>query len=472
MVIKVCTYVGSQIQDLSGFMKVTVLFLLLVFAGWHQAAGQDNTTIPSHVNLDTTKVDEVFDRYSDDTPGCALGIAHKGELIYSNGYGMANLEHDIPITCDTRFLIASISKQFAAAALLVLEDQGELDLDEDLRTYIPELPDFGSTVTARQLIHHTSGIRDLFHLLYINGRGLDPETPDSLAMEMIANQRDLNFEPGSRHIYSNAGYFLISVLVKNISGQSLAEFTEEHLFGPSGMENTHFHDDFGKIVPNRSLSYRPVSGGYGLASRGNIERVGARGLFTTIEDMAKWDRNFYENKTPISDFKERMTEPGRVNNNNSLNYATGLRLNTYKTYDTVGHGGWYMGFRTNYTRFKDKDLSIIVFCNSNHISPASHTYDVADVLLKDSFNEVFEPYAGVYENRAYGVRYRIELEDGDLVLDRPDDPKGELSWEDDDEFSISGWILKFEKNSDGQYDRFILETNGIKKLTFTRTDDE
>ncbi len=454
-------------------MKFLFSVLFLLSAVWLEGMIQTASgSPPSRINLDTAKVDKVFEEYDrKDSPGCALGIVHEGELIYTNGYGKANLDYGIPITCDTRFMIASVSKQFAAAALLMLEQEDKLDLDEDLRTYIPELPEFDYPITARQLIHHTSGLRDLFNLLSINGRGLDPETSDSLTMEMLSNQRDLNFRPGSRHIYNNSGYFLMSVLVKNLTGKTLREYTDEHFFEPSGMEHTHFHDDYGEVVPNRSMSYRPTSDGPGEFYRGNINRVGARGLFTTIEDMSKWDRNFDENQTNLENFKERMIEPGTTNNNNTLDYATGLRLGEYKMLETVGHGGSYMGFRTNYARFPDENLSIITFCNMSNISPASLRNQVADILLKDVFEEKLQPYAGTYRNESLGLSYTLEVKDGDLEIDRRDDPKGRLIWRDEDEFSLNSWRFKFDNNSDGEFDRFTLETNGIKELTFIRVND-
>lgn len=449
-------------------LRLSLLLFGLVFLGSYQISASP----PSHVTLDTTKIDSVFVDYDkQDSPGCALGIIYEGELIYANGYGMASLDYGIPHCKDTRFMIASISKQFAAAALILLEERGELDLDEDLRTYIPELPEFESPITARQLIHHTSGLRDFFNLLYIDGRGLNPKLDDEALMRMIQNQRHLNFEPGSRHIYSNTGYFLMSVLVKNITGQTLRDFTTENLFEPSGMKHTHFHDDAGEIVPNRSMSYFSSSGEYGEFYRGNLERVGARGLFTTIEDFAKWDRNFYDNQTPIPDFEQQMSERGTTNNNNRLDYATGLRTGDYKALETIGHGGNYMGFRSNYIRFPEYKTSVVAFCNLSSISPATYTRQVADIILAEVFEEKFAPYEGTYQNENFGTTYRLEVKDGDLEIDRRDAPTGRLIWEDEDEFSLNSWDFKFEKNDDGEYDRFYLKTDGVKKLTFKRIDD-
>lgn len=455
-------------------MQVRLLSLIVFCVGWAVWNVSESMGVPpSYITIDSTEIDNVFKDYDkENSPGCALGIMYEGELIYTNGYGMANLDYGIPICSDTRFMIASISKQFAAAALVLLEEQEKLDLDEDLRAYIPELPEFEKPITARQLIHHTSGLRDLFNLLSIDGRGLNPRFDDQDVMEMVRNQRDLNFEPGTRHIYNNTGYFLMSVLVNNLTDMTLREYTDKYFFQPSGMKHTHFHDDAGMVVPNRSMSYRPASDGFSEFYRGNLERVGARGLFTTIEDFARWDRNFYENKTPLSDFEKRMTEPGKLNNNDSTDYATGLRLGDYKALKTVGHGGNYMGFRSNYIRFPEERVSIVAFCNLSNISPAPLTRQVADIVLEEVFRDNLVPYAGTYKNETYGTTWRLEVKDGDLRIDRRDEPKGRLVWRDEDEFSLNSWTFTFEADNDGKYDRFYLETDGIKKLTFKRINQD
>jgi CubicO group peptidase (beta-lactamase class C family) len=421
----------------------------------------------SHV--EEADIDSIFADYLGDEPtaGCAAGVTHHGELIFAKGYGMANLDYGIPIAPDSRFMIASISKQFAAAALLMMEQEGLLDLDESLHTYIPELPDYEPKITARQIIHHTSGMRDLFSLLHLKDVGLDNTTSPEAALELIAGQSGLNFEPNTDYNYSNSGYFVMSVLVENLTGMTLDEYTQKHFFKPIGMDHTHFHDSTERIVPNRAESYRPTANGEGRFYRDNISRVGARGLFTTIEDFAKWDANFIENRSNLENFTEKMTRVGVYNNGNEMNYAAGLRLSTYRTLDTVGHGGNYMGFRSNYVRFPDYETGFIVFCNRSNINPASHTRDLSDLFLREVFEEIFEEYTGTFENRNFRTGFRIELEDGELIMRRGLREEQELTWRDDDQFSAGSYEVHFTREG-GEISGFKMKTGRTGFITFEK----
>ncbi len=420
----------------------------------------------AHVNPE--KIDEIFKDFEENAPGCVAGVVDQGELIFAKGYGSANLDYGIPLAPDSRFLVASVSKQFAAAAMLMLEQEGLLDLDEDLREYLSELPEFEAPITARQLIHHTAGLRDLFDLLHLKDIGLDPTITTDDTMHLVATQQRLNFTPGTRHLYSNTGYVMMSVLTEKLTGMTLREYTDKHFFEPSGMEATHFHDDTGMIVPNRAESYRPVQGGFGRFYRDNIDRVGARGLFTTVEDFARWDANFIENRTSLENFTERMTEKGVFNNGLEHDYATGLRISRYRTLDTVGHGGSYMGFRTNYMRFPDYELAFVVFCNLNNINPASYARDLADLYLQHEFAEIFSEYAGTYRNEGFGRSYDLKLEDGDIYLYRTRRDSTRLVWQDDDKFTAGGWDMEFIRNENETVSGFTVESARTGKVTFLR----
>lgn len=395
------------------------------------------------------KIDEIFKDYSLDTPGCGVGITQNGELTFSKGYGMANLDFGIPIESNSRFMIASVSKQFAAASLLMLNQQDKLHLDDDLRPSIDYISHFDQPITARQLIIHTSGIRDIYNLLSIADIGLDNTTTPKQALHMLQNQRGLNFNPGESHMYSNLAYFLMSHVVEEFSGMTLKEYSNKHFFEPIGMAHTHWHDDTEIIVPNRVTSYRPFNNGFGKFYRGNMDRVGARGLFTTIEDFAKWDRNFIENTSNLENFNEKMTEPGYTTSRDSINYAAGLRLGNYKGFRTVGHGGNYMGFRSNYTRFPEFNTSIIIFCNLSSISPASLTREIADLLLHDEIEKSFSAYTGTYRNQNFGNEITITFENGNLFMQRPFEKPEELTWTDEHTFRNGNWNIEFQIQNDG-----------------------
>ncbi|MFB3126207.1 MAG: serine hydrolase domain-containing protein, partial [Candidatus Acidiferrales bacterium] len=232
----------------------------------------------------TNRVDKVFAQWDKPgSPGCALGVIKGGELIYKRGYGMANLEHNIPISSTSVFRIGSTSKQFSALSILLLVEEGKLSLDDNIRKYLPEMPDYGSPVTIRHLIHHSSGIRDYLTLMSLVGKGDDDFYTDEDVVVMLARQRELNFNPGDRFLYSNSGYFLLSQIVKRASGQSLREYAAEKIFGPLGMQNTHLHDDHTLIVQSRASGYSPRKDGDYQINMTTLGMVGDGGVFTTVE---------------------------------------------------------------------------------------------------------------------------------------------------------------------------------------------
>src|SRR5687767_9705433 len=213
------------------------------------------------------RVDEIFKEFTvPGSPGCTVAVYQDGTTVLSRAYGMANLDHDVPLTPSSIFHVASVSKQFTATAILLLAQDGKLSLDDDIRTHVPELPDFGKKITIRHLANHTSGIRDQWDLLGLAGwrYSRDLITDDDV-LELLARQQDLNFSPGERHLYSNSGFTLMAVIVKRVSGQSFREFTSERIFKPLGMTSTHFRDNFAEIVKNQAYGYAPERGSFRLS---------------------------------------------------------------------------------------------------------------------------------------------------------------------------------------------------------------
>ncbi len=239
------------------------------------------------------RVDKLFAQWDKPgSPGCALAVIENGKTIYERGYGSANLECNIPITPESVFYVGSCSKQFTAMSIALLAHQGKLSLDDDIRKYVPEMPDYGSPITVRQLIHHTSGLRDYLSLLGIAGLDFGSyHKPDVL--ELIARQKELNFKPGDQYLYSNSGYFLLAVIVERVSGKSFREFTQENIFKPLGMTHTHFHDDYTMLIKNRASGYFPADQGAFRNFISTFDCVGSGGLFTSVEDLYFWDQNFY-----------------------------------------------------------------------------------------------------------------------------------------------------------------------------------
>ncbi|MFQ5817026.1 MAG: serine hydrolase domain-containing protein [Terriglobia bacterium] len=345
----------------------------------------------------TDKVDAVFaDWDQPDSPGCALGVVQNGKLIYTRGYGMASLEHRVPISSQSVFYIGSTSKQFVAASVVLAAAQRQLSLDDDIRKHLPEMPDYGTPITLRHLIHHSSGLRDYLSLMSLAGMPFENIYTDEELIELLARQKQLNFTPGEQYLYSNSGYFLLAQIVKRATGHSLRAFAEENIFKPLGMTSTHFHDDRTLVVANRATAYSPQKeGGFRLNWFLNFDKVGSGGLLTTVEDLYLWDQNFYEIKVGGRDFVQQLLTPGTLNNGQILDYAFGLAVGEYKGLKTVSHGGAFMGFRAQLLRFPEQKFSVICLCNLSNINPTRLARQVADIYLADLFTE--EPAAKVKE---------------------------------------------------------------------------
>ena len=243
-------------------------------------------------------IDSLYNNWnSANTPGCAIGIVRNDSLIYSKGYGMVNLEYDIHNTSESIFHIASVSKQFTAWSIILLARQGKLNLDDDIHKYLAWFPDLKSKITIRNLLNHTSGIRDQWQLLAISGTRLDDVITQDQIVNILSKQQALNFMPGEQYLYSSSGFTMLAQIVKSVTGQTLRQFTDSAIFQPLGMSHTHFHDDYTEIEKNRSYSYSSIDGKHFSNSILNYSTSGATSLFTNVDDMSKWVMNFYGHKS-------------------------------------------------------------------------------------------------------------------------------------------------------------------------------
>lgn len=330
---------------------------------------------------DIDKIFAEWDRPS--TPGCALGVFKNGEMAYAKGYGLANMEYDIPNSTNSVFRIGSTSKQFTAACIVLLVEQGKLTLDNKLSDYFPDFPAYGETITIRHLLNHTSGIRDYLQLTYLKGMSDDDYYTDEQLMGWLVKQTDLNFAPGEEYMYSNSGYWLLGQIVKEASGMNMADYAQKEIFEPLGMSDTHFHNDHTQIVKNRASGYMPRrDGGYRI-SMTTLDMIGDGGIFTTINDIKKWDDAYYSSKVLSKEFWNMMTKQGVLNSGEEIEYASGLMIDEYKGLKTISHGGAFVGFRADMVRFPEQKLSIAIFTNRGDANPTRMTYQVADILLKD-----------------------------------------------------------------------------------------
>jgi len=317
-------------------------------------------------------IDALFaDQVKPGNPGAAVGVYHQGKLVFAKGYGLADVEAGTPITPQTQFHVASVSKQFAAFSVALLAREGKVDLDADVRTYLPYLPDFGHTITVRHLILHTSGLRDQWSLFEIGGHGLDDRLRQAQVVNMIERQRGLNFTPGSKHMYSNTGYTLLAEIVHAVSGQTLRAFSTERIFQPLGMDRTFFFDDVTEIVPGRANSYQrgdeeeedgdakqPLK-----RSLLSYDNAGATSLFTTVEDMAKWAANFTDPKVGDRALIDQVSTNGTLDDGTPIEYGFALVRKQMGGRTVVTHSGADAGFRAIFVYYPEHDFAVTLSAN-------------------------------------------------------------------------------------------------------------
>lgn len=328
------------------------------------------------------QVDAVFAKWTrPDMPGAVVGVIRDGKLLLSKGYGLADLEHSIPITPATAFTVGSMSKQFTAFSIHLLASDGKLSLDDDIRKYVPEVPDFGATITVRHLIHHTSGLRDYFDLMFMTGWRRDDVATQDDGLSLVKRQRALNFRPGQEHMYSNTGYLLLGLIVERVSGRPLADFARARIFEPLGMKHTRFLQGYGTLVPGRALSYLAnAAGGYEYVAVGD-SADGAGGLVTTVGDLALWDRHFDDGRLGGQALVAQMQAAGVLDDGKPIDYASGLVVGSYRGQKMIWHGGVIGGFKTIMARFPDQHLSVIVLANASDLDIQQAMYRITDLYL-------------------------------------------------------------------------------------------
>ncbi|NET32933.1 MAG: beta-lactamase family protein [Cyanothece sp. SIO1E1] len=333
--------------------------------------------------MNTTAIDQVFEAWAKPgVPGASLGVIQNGELVFAHGYGLANLEYDIPNDENSVFRIGSTSKQFTAACIVLLSQQGKLNLDTSLSSFFPDFPGYAATITLKHLIHHTSGIRDYLQLAYLKGLSEFDYYADADVLNWLINQTNLNFQPGEEYLYSNSGYWLLGQIVEKASGKNMAEFAKSEIFDPLEMSNTHFHNDHNRIVKNRASGYIPIDEENYRISMTTLDTIGDGGIFTSVSDIKKWDDEFYNRSILNDEFWEIMTTVGRLNNGKKIDYAGGLIIDNYKGQRTIAHGGAFVGFRAELLRFPDQKTTIAIFSNRGDAVPWDMAYQVADIVLK------------------------------------------------------------------------------------------
>jgi CubicO group peptidase (beta-lactamase class C family) len=366
--------------------------LLTIACGSIPAAGR--AAEPSSGAIAAT-VDALFAEWArPDSPGCAVAVVREDRILHAKGYGMADLEHDVPITPRTVFYIGSVGKQFTAYAVVQLSQQGKLALDDEVRKYVPELHDFGRTVTIRRLIHHTSGLRDYFELLSLAGTREGDLVTQKDVLRLISKQRELNFPPGERFLYSNSNYALLATIVERVTGESFRDWMARNVFAPLGMTQTQVCDDHQRIIKDRAWSYRSDA-----AAKGAFKTVvfpysgyGAGGIYSTVEDLARWLSNVARPRPGDGRVIRQMLEPGRLNNDEPIRYAFALMVDEHRGLKRIGHTGSLAGYRAYLGWFPDQDLGVIVLSNLASFPPGK-AMEVAGLFLAEPFNKTIAPKA-------------------------------------------------------------------------------
>ncbi|CAG5072403.1 D-aminopeptidase [Dyadobacter sp. CECT 9623] len=453
---------GKRVRELPITVDKLIAFLMLIvcLSGCSQKK-----------NAAEMDIDKIFKQYnSAESPGCAVAVVERGKVVFTKGYGTANLEYGIPITRATVFDIASVSKQFAGLAISTLVQEGKISLDDDIRKYLPEVPKFKKTITIGHLVHHTSGLRDWPEALRIAGWRWDEVISFEDIMRMIRNQRDLDFEPGEKFSYCNTGYNLLAAIVEKVSGQSFTKWTEEHIFRPLNMKNTWSQDDYTRPIKNVAYSYSKKGDRF-VKVTGSLTAYGSSSLFTSVEDLSKWVIHFNKEIADGNPVYTNMLKDGALNNGDKVEYAFGLARDVEGGLKTISHTGGWQGYRTIIMNYPEKQLSVILLSNSDDFSIGRFASEVAALYLQPGKkveekvgNEpdvrnmpvvkldtaLARKYTGTYE-LGPGWAVTFTLENGKLMVQATGEPKFPVEPKSDSLIWIDAYSapMTFVKNSLG-----------------------
>ena len=408
----------------------------------------------------TKQVDELFSEWDNtNSPGCVIAIIRDGKIVYKRGYGMANLELNVPLTSSTVFFLGSVTKQFTAMAICLLIEDGKIALTDDIRKYLPELPDYGVPITIDHLIHHTSGIRNHLELGYLIGKRIEDVWTVDETMKVIARQKGLNHLPGDQYLYSNSGYVLLAVILKRVTGKSLRQFAHENIFQPLGMENSVFKDDYKLIIQNRASGYSKRSDGGFSNEYHNLQTMGEGGLYSNVDDLFLWDQNFYNNRLGkgTGDLIDLLYSITPLNDGTEQKYAFGLIHHSYRGLKLVTHGGSLNGAKTQMTRFPEQKFTVICLSNFSDFKTGYFVFKIADIYLADHLEpkdkgtssesielneEELASKVGLYHSANTGITRRVEIEDGKIIMPISKKLTVTLSPLDKNRFNVVGWPVE------------------------------
>ena len=462
----------------------------------------DESSAGVEVGADNVVIDAVFANWNrPGGPGCALAVAVDGKQVYTRGYGYANLDYDIPVTPQTVFDVASITKQFVAASITMLALEGKLSLDDGVRTWLPELPEYDQVITLRHMIGHTSGLRDYLNLFPLAGRDHYYPISHAQILAMMSRQRALNFPPGQQYLYSNTAYMLLAQVVERASGQTLGDFVKARIFQPLGMTGSLMYDNYERIIPRRATGYDvEADGRVRMVHNYNFDVAGDGQMYTTVEDLLRWDDYLHGADKPAI-YQAMLTE-GRLSSGEPTGYAQGIELGEYRGLNTVQHTGSSWGSRSVLIRFVEPALSIAIACNDGNSSPLRLAREVADHLLADQLEPRAEPdddgaandepaadpfvlgtvqlsaYTGTFFSEELDATYRFAVVDDSLVVRIEQEPPLDARPITDDRFDLgfpdqSYWDqplarIEFLRDEKGAINGFRLSSGSEHDIGFDK----
>jgi len=453
---------------------------------------------------DNAAVDAVFAEWDQPaSPGCAIGVAQSSEVIYARGYGYANLDYDIAVTPQSVFDIASLNKQLVAASLNLLELEGKLTLDDDIREWLPELPEFAAPISLRHMLYHTSGLRDYLNLFPLAGRNHYYPISHPQILAMMSRQRALIFAPGDQYLYSNTGYMLLAQVVERASGNSFGDFAESRFFEPLGMQGSLMYDNYEEIIPRRATGYDRYADGRVLQVHNyNFDVPGDGQQYSTVLDMLRWDNYLHGDAKPP--FHASMMTPGVLNNGERLERGMGLFLGDYRGLSRVYHTGSSWGSRALLMRFPEADWSVAIACNDGNADTLRLGEQVADHYLAEWFTSApnaelqrdeqsvteeaagpaevtaaqLTEYVGMYFSAELDAIYRFVVEDAELLVRIEQEPAVRVVPRSNDSFEMSFddaayWdppnaSMWFQRDADGAIAGFSLSSWTERGILFEK----
>lgn len=434
-------------------------------------------------------VDDIFAKWTTSTPGCAVGVAVAGRPVLTKAYGMADLEHDVRNTPDTIFEAGSVSKQFTAMAIMLLQKDGKLSIDDPVRKYIPELPDYGVPLTIRHMMTHTSGLRDWGSVESIAGwPRTSREYTHAHVLDIVSRQKSLNFTPGDHYSYSNTGYNLQAIIVSRVSGMSFADFSQQRIFKPLGLTHTSWRDDHTRIVKHRAIAYSEQGGEYKIEMP--FENVhGNGGLLTTVGDLLKWNENFVHPAVGDMSIVTAMSTPGTFNDGKPEDYALGLMIGELRGVKNINHSGSTAGYRAHLNRFPDAHTSVAVLCNVSSGDATRSANRVSELYLADRLKPATPPrpterpaaamnpgptaaqlaeFTGSYSSDEAETVLNVAVEQGLLVIKRRPDTTIKLTAIAPDKFRGSLGTITFLRQPGAGVMAFSINQERVWDLRFKK----